>query len=297
MKLLEKLSDSERKELQKGVIEVHGKAMNRTALGVVDAMLQLYPRATFEELKAMLPDSINPAAPKNYKSLFKPYTDKMYGVIQPGSIRKECEENEVDINASHFTGDNETFKTIDGIEVLVSKNWESKDTETGEHDLENLINHVGQYGIRVVSFESNKPFKKGEYLIEIINPVLVHRIQNPRTKKFPWWILLLLLTLFGVALFFILHKSSINETAEPIPTAPQSKVTVIIEDKPTITELKSQIKSGINTEGKSLSFHEILFEKGSDVILPESEAYLLEILSFLNDIPELALGEFYNLKL
>ena len=75
-KTFESLTPSQISDLKKGVIEVTGKAMNRTALGVVDAIFTLYPSITFEELKTMLPDSINPAAPKNYKSLFKPYTER-----------------------------------------------------------------------------------------------------------------------------------------------------------------------------------------------------------------------------
>ena len=59
MKVLNSLTEKEKSELKTGVIEVTGKAMNRTALGVVDAMMQLYPKATFEELKEMLPDTIN----------------------------------------------------------------------------------------------------------------------------------------------------------------------------------------------------------------------------------------------
>ena len=71
MEILAKLSPTEKKELKKGVIEVYGKHMNRTALGVVDAILKLYPDATFDELKKILPVSINPSAPKNLQSLFK----------------------------------------------------------------------------------------------------------------------------------------------------------------------------------------------------------------------------------
>jgi len=64
LKTIERLTEMQKKALKTGVIEVTGKAMNRTALGVVDALLTLYPSLTFEELKAMLPDSINPSAPK-----------------------------------------------------------------------------------------------------------------------------------------------------------------------------------------------------------------------------------------
>ena len=109
MKTFEKLTTAERKNLKKGVIEISGRAMNRTALGIVDAMFQLYPNATFDEMKEMLPDSINESAPKNYKSLFKPYTSKPYGVIQPFEIKKEAEKENINISASHFIEENEIF--------------------------------------------------------------------------------------------------------------------------------------------------------------------------------------------
>jgi len=57
IKTIDQLTEMQKRALKQGVIEVTGKAMNRTALGVVDALLTLYPGLTFEELKAMLPDS------------------------------------------------------------------------------------------------------------------------------------------------------------------------------------------------------------------------------------------------
>ena len=132
-----------KQEVQKGIILVVGKHMNRTALGIVDAILTVYPNLSFEELKEMLPDTINPSAPKNYKSLFAPYNpNRKYGVVQPGSIKKEAVENGLDINASHFTENEETFITSDGIEVLVNKSWETSNTLTGENDLQNLIDQL-----------------------------------------------------------------------------------------------------------------------------------------------------------
>lgn len=203
MKLLDKLTSKERLELKSGVIEVYGKHMNRTALGVVDAIFKLYPSITFDELKQLLPDSINPSAPKNFKSLFKPYTEKPYGVIQSGAIRSEYEKEGLDLNASHFISAGETFQTIDGVEVLVSKAWESKDTETGEHDLQNLINHVAQYGIKVVSFEAkDQQFTKGGYFLKIIQPLLLKKLITPKSNKFPWWMIVLLAVVAGAVFYF-----------------------------------------------------------------------------------------------
>jgi hypothetical protein len=207
MKVFDKLSDAQKLSLKKGVFEVSGRHMNRTALGIVDAMTQLYPTATFDELKLMLPDSINPSAPKNFKSLFRPYTDRMYGVIQPGSIRQECAAQDIDLNASHFTDASEVFQSADGKEILVSKTWESKDTETGEHDLQNLINHVERYGVRVVDYHADKSFKKGGYSLELVNPTLLAELTSPKKNKFRLWLAAFLICAIGaIAAYFLWSK-------------------------------------------------------------------------------------------
>lgn len=197
MELLAKLTPAEKKELKKGIIEVYGKHMNRTALGVVDAIIKLYPDATFDDIKKILPDSINPSAPKNFKSLFKPYTNRPYGVLQSGAIRDEYTKEGLDIGSSHFVGEGETFILKDGTEVLVSKTWESKDTETNEHDLQNLIDHVEKYGVRVVSFEAkDQDFNKGGYFLKIIQPILFKKLTEPsKSKNKLLWLILILLVL------------------------------------------------------------------------------------------------------
>ena len=305
MKVLNSLTEKEKSELKTGIIEVTGKAMNRTALGVVDAMIQLYPKATFEELKKMLPDEINPGFDKfgqanengkKYDSLFKPNGDRLYGVIQSGSIREECENRNLILSKSHYTGEGETFKTSDGIEVLVSYKWESKDAVTGESDIENLINHVSQYGVVVTKVEKKEAFNKGEYNLEIINPILFKRITNPEEKKkFPWWIIILALLLLGILAYFLLSKKSTPQ----VVAAPQVAITTptiapvvakSLEIQPevdTITVIKNAIAAGISTENRSINFNDILFKYDSDSILTESNESLNEAFSFLNDIPQL----------
>lgn len=193
IKVFTKLTDSQKKELKSGVIEVSGKAMNRTALGVVDAIFTLYPKISFNELKEMLPDKINPSAPKNFKSIFKPFTNKNYGVFQPLSIKTEIEKNGYDINSTHFTKEEEMFTTSDGTKIIVSKLWESNDTETGENDLQNLINHVSNYGIRVVQVEKKENFNKGEYNLKIINKTLFDELQTVKKKLNYLWLLILVI--------------------------------------------------------------------------------------------------------
>jgi outer membrane protein OmpA-like peptidoglycan-associated protein len=286
---LNRLSESEKKSLKNGVIEVTGKAMNRTALGVVDAIFTLYPKITFSELKEILPDTINPSAPKNYKSLFKPYSNRMYGVVQPGSIRKECEQKGLDINNSHFTQKDEIFMTSDGVEVMVSKTWESKDTETGENNLQNLINHVEQFGIRVVKVEKSKAFNKGSYNLEVINPTLYKSLQDSVKKKFPWMILLVILILVSAAIFFVIIKQKSEKPTHQVNRADVLQQDTSSESKiPTDFEvIKKQIAAGENTEGMSVHFDQILFKKNSDVLLPESEVYLNNVFEVMSDLPEL----------
>jgi len=208
----QKLSASQKQAIKKGVIEVESNTMNATALGVVAALLKIYPKLTFAELKEMLPDEINPGfdkfgnameGGKKYDSLFKPTGERLYGVIQPGSIREESLKRKLDITKSHFTGEGQTFNTSDGVEVLVSKKWQTKDAITGENDIQNLINHVEQYGVKVASFESQKTFKKGEYSLNVINANLLDVIQRQTDKKNLWWIFLIVMILVGFLLILI----------------------------------------------------------------------------------------------
>lgn len=194
MKIINKLTEEEKKLLKSGIIEVSGKAMNRTALGIVAAVFKLYPNITFSELKEMLPDNINPSAPVNFKSIFKPFTDKPYGVIQPLAIKIEVENAGFELGSTHFTDEDEIFTTLDGEKVIVSKLWESKDTQTGNNDLEMLANHIEKYGIRVVDFEKHKGFSKGKYHLEIIQPLLLDKLtMKSKTSKLKYWLLLLLI--------------------------------------------------------------------------------------------------------
>ena len=294
---LAKLTKKQKEELLKGVIEIEAKAMNSAALGVVDAMLKLYPNVTFAELKQMLPDEINPGYDKfgnpndqgkKYDSLFKPTGERLYGVIQPGSIREESEKRNLVISKSHFVGEGQTFKTADGVEVLVSYKWESKDAITGVSDIESLIKHVEQYGVRVVSYESTKPFKRGEYALTVINPTLMSVLHNPPKRKMPVGVIItMLLVLLGV--FGYLMGKRDKEAADSVSVSPvKETVSAPVAETPELAELneiKAQIEAGQNTEGKSVSFDEILFEKGSDELLPESQNYLNEVLKVMTEVP------------
>lgn len=200
MKTLNKLTEVDIKLLKSGVIEVSGKAMNRTALGIVAAVFKLYPKITFSELKKILPDDLNPAAPKNFKSIFNPFSDRLYGVVQPFSIKAEIEKAGYEASSTHFMENDEIFTTSDGVKVIVSKLWESRDTQTGNNDLQTLINHIEKFGIRVVDFEKHKGFSKGKYHIEVIQPELFSKLTDGKSSKLKYWLLLLVIILIAAYL-------------------------------------------------------------------------------------------------
>lgn len=285
MKTFDKLNLEERKSLSKGVIQISGRAMNRTALGIVDAMFQLYPHATFDEMKEMLPDSINESAPKNYKSLFKPYTNKPYGVIQRFDIKEEAEKENINISASHFTEENEMFTTADGVKVLVSKSWESKDTENKSHDLQNLINHVEQYGVRVVDYDKNKAFQKGKYSIEIINTSLHKKLIEEEKKNYKWlWITLLLIILGLLGSFLLFGKD--NEEASETAILEVNEINPVkegyinedsLKNIAEIEKIKRNIASNNINKAESYTFQNIQFKKGSSDI-SENSSYIIDSL-------------------
>ena len=290
MKTLEKLNSAERESLKKGVIEISGRAMNRTALGIVDAMFQLYPKATLKEMKEMLPDSINESAPKNYKSLFKPYTSKAYGVIQPYDIAKEAEKENLNIGASHFMEENEIFTTSDGIKVLVSRSWESKDTENQSHDLQNLINHVQQYGVRVIDYDKNKALQKGKYSLEIINASLHKKLITDEKKNNKiLWIVLLLIIIIGLISSYLLLSND-EDVISPIKSNPINNEIIEIENDiqkelntdslkniAEIKKIKNDIASNNINKTETYTFQNIQFKKGSSDI-SENSSYIIDSL-------------------
>lgn len=270
------LSSSEKGELKKGIIEVSGKAMNRTALGVVDAMVTIFPDASAQELMDMLPASINPAAPVNFKHPFKPHTKEDYGVIRDDSGIKKIEEAGYDPGSLFFMEKAETFKSADGKKIYVSKLWESADTTTKEHDLENLINHVKQFGINVTEVKRSGVFEKGTYTVKELNPALVTKIKNPQKKSKFGILAALALLIVGAIIFF---SGILNEKEEPEYT--------VYSDQAEIEKLRQDIQRGMDVSDRKINFETIQFEYNSDKITAASAPSLGLARQLLSDFPDL----------
>ncbi len=294
IKVFERLSQEDRKKLKEGVVQVTGKAMNRTALGIVHAIFELYPNITYAELKQMLPDSINMGAPKTFKHGYMPYTDLPYGVFQKKElVQKLMSENrreDGNVNMTHFTEPDEILKTSDGIEICVSRLWESVDTVTKENNLQNLINHVEQYGIKVVSFEGKEHFKKGGFSIEVINPVLLEKIHHANRKSIDFKSKKVIAAVVGTAVVASISLYYILRTPKTVKNVAENVIEMKdkIEDyKDKIEEIKDKLDKGEDVKDMSISFNNILFEYNSDKFLPESEKDLKEALEFLEKYPNI----------
>jgi ompA family protein len=149
-------------------IRVHGKAQNRTVLGIVNAYLVMHPKATLEELKAAFPDSLNPDS----------------GVRINFVDMRNIKESQPENWNGFFTGDDELFHLADGTTVALVKMWTKP-------SFERMVAKAAEYGIEIASFtEADKGFgKKGGYRLEYLNGYVPPVDDKPKKKRTKWpWI-------------------------------------------------------------------------------------------------------------
>lgn len=268
MKLPE-LSPEDRKKFENGVIQVNGTAMNRTALGIIDAYFQLYPNTTFSELKEAFPDSLNPSGPRAPKSIFKPYSERDFGVVHSlEEIKTEFEKAGLPYEGLFFLQDNEMFKTSDGVTVIVNRLWESKDTSTGESDLQSLAAQALKFGIVINKFEARKPFGKGSYSLDLLEPEIQAKLAAPQTitvekevKKIPKWVWILIALLLLIPLILWLLGAFKSKT---VVIEKEVVKTVVQVDTVYVKEIQ-------NIEAK---FNTVQYSVGS-AVLPEDAKFAL----------------------
>jgi hypothetical protein len=165
-------------------VRVYGKAQNRTALGIVNAYLVMYPHATKEDLEKAFPLELQPKG--TWNSLF----------------RTETEYNEHVANQGLWFGEkDERLKLQDGSEVIFLKLW-PKDK------FENIVNHAKQYDIEIAEFTEGVKGEKGGFRLEYLNgyvpPVPVVSTGMPMWLKA--LIAILVLAMIALLLWLFLRK-------------------------------------------------------------------------------------------
>ncbi len=128
-------------------VRVYGKAQNRTALGIVNAYLVMYPHATLDDLRKAFPDSLNPDS----------------GVKINFVNLNEVSSSQPQAWDGFFSKDDEVLHLQDGTKVAVVKMWTKP-------SFERLVSHASQYGIEIAKFEeAGKVGEKGGFRLEYLN--------------------------------------------------------------------------------------------------------------------------------
>ena len=170
-------------------VRVYGKAQNRTALGIVNAYLVMYPHATAEDLNKAFPLELQSHG--TWKSLFR--TPEEYAANEANQGLWFAEEDEI-------------LRLQDGTKLIFLKLW-PKDK------FENIVNHAKLYDIEIAEFEKGEKGTKGGYRLEYLNgyvpPVPVAK------KGVPVWVWAALgAVLVGLILFLLLGKKAEPQVVE-----------------------------------------------------------------------------------
>lgn len=164
-------------------IRVYGKAQNRTALGIAQAYVVMYPHATLDDLRKAFPDSLNPD--NGVKQLFLPVD--------------EAKTFNTKMNL-YFAKDDEVLATADGLSVAMAQVW-------SKPSFDRMVEQGKLYDIEVAEFEKTAhPGQKGGYRLEYLNGY-VPPVPEQKKKGLPWWLWLILgLLVAGIIVAMLLPR-------------------------------------------------------------------------------------------
>ena len=251
-------------------IRVYGKSQSRTALGIINAYLKLYPDSTLSDLQQAFPISLNP----------KSFTDSL---LVPVSETKGQEK-------LFFEREDEQVVLKNGKRYALVELWQK------EH-FDAICEHAKQYGIQAAEISETKPFEKGSYELEYLNGFVpaeelmsaqpkVNRVasapvvepEKPKSNNWWWWLLLLLLLLL---LLFWWKKCRNTECATVTPAA------VVAPAVPSLDSIMGVVKGKLDTLTNN-----IVYDTGDTVTikLPDGTEWRVgqysseyKLFTFLND--------------
>ncbi len=196
-------------------VRVYGKAQNRTALGIMNAYMVMYPHATMEDLQKAFPNELNPDS--GVKVNFVKAGDKGTDANWNGFFQK----------------DDELLTMGDGTKVAVVSMWTKP-------SFDRLVSHAAQYGIEVAKFEESEGGgKKGSFRLEYLNGY----VPPAPKKKIPMWVWIVLAVIV-IAVIVILAMRGCREQQVVV----QEKIvtdTVVVRDTVFLTQIE-EIESNYN---------------------------------------------------
>ena len=199
-------------------VRVYGKAQNRTALGIVNAYLVMYPHATRADLEKAFPRDINSTG--TWPSLFK----------TPAEWKQLDERNQ----GFWFAEKDEYLHLQDGSQLVFMKMWPKE-------EFENIVNHAKQYDIEIAKFEAaDKGFgAKGGYRLEYLNGYVP---PVPSKKSNKWlWICLAALAIIAILIILLLMRGC----NKPEPQIVEVEKVVVVHDTLYIQEIE-EIEKNFN---------------------------------------------------
>jgi outer membrane protein OmpA-like peptidoglycan-associated protein len=232
-------------------VRVYGKAQNRTALGIVNAYLIMYPHATKEDLEKAFPLELQPKG--TWNSLFRTETEYNKNVANQGLWFGEKDER---------------LKLQDGSEVIFLKLW-PKDK------FENIVNHAKQYDIEIAEFTEGVKGEKGGYRLEYLNGYVPPVVA---TKKSPIWLWILIgLAAIAILLWLLLGKS--EPQPQTIEKIVEVEKVVIVRDTVYMKEIEDIEKN----------FNAAKFEQGKADLAEDAKFVLHDLAKVMNKNPEVKL--------
>ena len=147
-------------------ILVHGKSQSRTALGIINAYLKLYPDATPSEVQVAFPKSLNRRCTAD-------------NLIVPAEETEGYEK-------MFFEREDELIIFRTGEMYALVEVWE-------KDDFNSICKHAKQYGIEAAKV-GTKPFERGSFELEYING-------NREKSPFRWCCILLFILLLLMVIF------------------------------------------------------------------------------------------------
>ena len=240
----------------KAKIRVYGKSQSRTALGIINAYLKLYPDSTLSDLQRAFPGSLNP----------KSFTEN---IIVPV---KETQGQE----KQFFEREDEQVVLKNGQRLSLVEVWRKEDYDA-------IAEHAKQYGIVVAEIEDSKPFEKGsyelEYLDDFVPPTaspLMDSDSGNKKKNNWWWLLLLLLVL--LLLLLLWKKCCSGDKCSTSNVVVDS--TAIVAPKDTVA---LNVDTLANGQFKELGGDSVVLKlpDGQELRLDKNEAEF-KLFSFLN---------------
>lgn len=242
-------------------IRVYGKAQNRTALGIVNAYVVMYPQATLADLRKAFPDKLNNWKIKGKDSMmFVSDKDKNLILSKYGDI-SVYEEN-------FLSKPEEVIKLQDGTVVAMRGGWSKEDFDA-------LVNWAKQYDIEVAEFKPGKPFEKGGFVLEHLNGYVPPAYVQKKSK---WWLWLLIAVAVIIILAILLMRSCKKE-----PKVVEKVVTETILVHDTVTVYLEQI------EEIEKNFNAAQFEAGKAYLNDDAKFVLYDLVKVLEKQPQIRL--------